>query len=274
MSNVRGSLDDPNIWVPYRYEPSKAAAIIFTVVFALTTILHVFQIFRTRTWYFIPLVVGGVFEIVGYAGRVLSSEDLWALGPYIMQALLLLVAPALFAASIYMILGRIIHTVNGEKYSIIPLKWLTKLFVTGDVISFTVQAAGGGIQAIGNLSALHAGEKIIIVGLFIQIAFFGFFMVVSWYFRHRFVKGDGPATTAAPWRKHINALYAASILILVRSVFRVVEYLMGNNGYLLRHEYFLFIFDAVLMFFVMVLFNWVHPSEITRYKETGMLELR
>lgn len=34
------------------------------------------------------------------------------------------------------------------------------------------------------------------------------------------------------------------------------------NGFLLRHEYFLYSFDATLMFLVMVLFLWVHPSEL------------
>lgn len=50
---------------------------------------------------------------------------------------------------------------------------------------------------------------------------------------------------------------------MMRSIFRVVEYLMGNNGFLLRHEYFLYSFDATLMFLVMVLFLWVHPSELS-----------
>jgi hypothetical protein len=58
------------------------------------------------------------------------------------------------------------------------------------------------------------------------------------------------------------ALYLASGLIVVRSVFRVVEYLQGFDGYLLRHEAYLYIFDALLMFLVMVLFNVIHPSEV------------
>lgn len=66
----------------------------------------------------------------------------YSLGPYIMQTLLLLIAPALYAASIYMILGRIIRLVDGALYSIIPLRWLTKLFVFGDVVSFMTQGAG------------------------------------------------------------------------------------------------------------------------------------
>jgi hypothetical protein len=58
------------------------------------------------------------------------------------QSILLLVAPALFAASIYMTLGRIIMLVDGEAHSIIAKRWLTKLFVAGDVLSFLMQSSG------------------------------------------------------------------------------------------------------------------------------------
>jgi hypothetical protein len=59
-----------------------------------------------------------------------------------MQAVLLLVAPALFAASIYMLLGRIIVLVKGEHFAIIRVNWMTKIFVAGDVLSFLMQGAG------------------------------------------------------------------------------------------------------------------------------------
>ena len=66
----------------------------------------------------------------------------WTLGPYVMQSTLLLVAPALFAASIYMELGRIIHLVKGQKFALIRVNWMTKIFVAGDVLSFLMQASG------------------------------------------------------------------------------------------------------------------------------------
>jgi hypothetical protein len=52
------------------------------------------------------------------------------------------VAPALFAASIYMELSRIIIAVDGESHALIKKKWLTKIFVIGDVISFFAQGGG------------------------------------------------------------------------------------------------------------------------------------
>lgn len=200
-----------------------------------------------------------------------------------MQSLLLLVAPALFAASIYIVLGRIILLVDGEQFSLIRQKWLTKIFVTGDVISFLVQAGGGGIQSAGSLELLHAGEKIIVVGLFLQLTFFGFFILVAGLFHYRFMRSNAQPAGAhqLPWRRHMHVLYIASGLIMIRSVFRVVEYLQGNNGFLLRHEYFLYIFDAVLMLVVMCLFNWSHPAEVTDMyqkrlaaRETCVLETR
>jgi 4-hydroxybenzoate polyprenyltransferase len=167
------SIDDPKAFVLYRYHPSKAAAVLFAVLFSFSTILHTYQLIRKRTWYFLPLVIGGLFELTGYIGRILSSNDQWSLGPFIMQSTLLLVAPALFAASIYIILGRIILMTDGERYSLIRQRRLTLVFVTGDVVSFFVQGGGAGIMASGTLSSMSTGEKVVVVGLFIQIAFFG-----------------------------------------------------------------------------------------------------
>lgn len=83
-------------------------------------------------------------EWIGYVGRALSSQQSpnWTLAPYVIQTLCLLIAPALFAASIYMELGRIILLVEGEQHALIKKRWLTKIFVTGDVFAFGLQAAG------------------------------------------------------------------------------------------------------------------------------------
>lgn len=129
----------------YYYEPSMPAAIIFIVLFGISTALHLTQMFTTKTWFLIPFVIGGIFETIGYIGRALSANQNpgpYTLGPYIIQSVLLLVAPALFAASIYMELGRISLMTDGEKALFIRRKWLTKIFVGGDVVSFLMQASG------------------------------------------------------------------------------------------------------------------------------------
>lgn len=197
-----------------------------------------------------------VVQTLGYCGRVWSHFDKAAVGGFVIQAILILVAPALYAASIYMILGRLIRTLKAGRLSLIPVSWVTRIFVTGDVVAFSLQAGGGGIQSAGTLELYEVGEKVIIAGLFVQIVVFGFFVVVSFLFHYRILQQptDAASNGAIPWRRYIYVLYATSALILVRSVFRLIEYFQGNGGYLISHEIFLYIFDTILMAAVMAIF--------------------
>lgn len=207
-------------------------------------------------------------QTVGYCGRIWSHYDDEAIGGFVMQAILILVAPALYAASIYMILARLIRALHAEHLSFIPVKWLTKIFVTGDVVAFTLQAGGGGIQSAGTLDLYNLGEKIIIAGLFVQIVIFSIFLSTSLSVHYRVCKTPTIAASrqVVPWKRHLYALYATSILILVRSVFRVVEYLQGNAGYLISHEIFLYIFDTILMALVMVIFAIWYIGDLEKDK--------
>lgn len=42
----------------YYYEPSLPIATVFAVIFTLLFALHLFQTIRTRTWFFVPFVIG------------------------------------------------------------------------------------------------------------------------------------------------------------------------------------------------------------------------
>ncbi|KAJ5613370.1 hypothetical protein N7510_006564 [Penicillium lagena] len=251
-------------WVLYYYTPSGPAAGIFVALFGLVTIVHFYQLIRTRTWFMVPFCIGGILEIIGYIGRLLSSLETpdWTKGPYVIQSALILIAPALLAASIYMTLGRIILLLDAEKCSLIRLQWLTKIFVSGDVLSFLMQASGAGVMVAN--SNPSTGEHIILGGLFVQIIFFGFFMITSMVFEIRIRRNPSRASVelAHVRHRHMVALYITSALILVRSVVRVVGYLQGYDGYLLRHEVFLYVFDALLMLAAMGVLQYTHPSEV------------
>ncbi|TVY85224.1 Protein RTA1 [Lachnellula suecica] len=243
-----------------RYHPSMVAAVIFIILFIATTSVHVFQAAKGRTYYFIPLILGGFFEWIGYVGRALAHSNEHSLGIYILQTLLLLLAPALFAASIYMVLGRLVLLTNSESLAPIRSSRLTKIFVLGDVASFLVQSGGGAMMS--NAKSQNSGKTIIIIGLFLQLIFFGVFVVTSAIFHKRLSASPTGESMRVPWKKYIFALYGASVLILIRCVFRVIEFLSGNTGYLAEHEIFLYLFDGVLMLGVMVGFNFVHPGAI------------
>lgn len=163
-----------------------------------------------------------------------------------------------------MTLGRMVRAVDAEALSPIRTRWMTKIFVSGDILSFLLQAGGAGIEAGGTLSALTTGAWIIVGGLALQLVYFGLFVFAGGVFHYRMIKypQKAPSRDVVSWQKHMIVLYIASVLIFVRSLFRTIEYALGNDGYIMRHEWFLYIFDSVLMLGVMVMYSVFPPTEI------------
>jgi RTA1 like protein len=117
---------------------------------------------------------------------------------------------------------------------------------------------------IENSTNPSGGEHIIIGGLFVQIIFFGFFFITAVIFQIRVTRDPTHSSIelSRVTKKHMANLYITSILILIRSAVRVAEYLKGYDGYLMVHEVFIYVFDALPMFFVMVAMFYWHPSEM------------
>lgn len=263
------------VWEAYSYRLNMGVNVEFCVLFGLLSGYCLLTIHRCKvsgktldqqvnkrfTTMLIPFLVGLVLESVGYVGRIINVSNSEALGPYILQSITLLVAPAFMAASIYMNFGEVIKMYKGEKYCLIPLKWLTKIFVFGDVTSILIQAAGGGIQSTGSFSLFNIGKNMIIGGLFIQIFFFGSFVLSSFVYFIRYSKagcsvshGNSQWLNRKSWRYMIANLFIVCCLILVRSTYRVIEYLQGYGGELLRLETYLFVLDSTMIFFGAVIY--------------------
>lgn len=51
----------------YNYNPSTGAAVVFAAIFALTTVVHIWQMTRARSWFFVPFVIGGCCEFRHHA---------------------------------------------------------------------------------------------------------------------------------------------------------------------------------------------------------------
>lgn len=190
--------------------------------------------------------------------------------PYSIQSVFLLLGPTLFAASVYMTLGRLIRCVHAEKYSLIRIKWLTKVFVMGDIFSFMVQGGASGLMVSGNNAKL--GSNIVVVGLVIQVLAFCFFIVTAVVFQVRMTRFPTPESfdERVKWKSHLRVLHAVSLLILIRSLFRVVEYIQGNDGYSMTHEWTLYVFDSTLMFAVMLIWAIWHPGDLQEYLKQGI----
>ncbi|KAF2683848.1 RTA1 like protein [Lentithecium fluviatile CBS 122367] len=258
------------------YTPSVIGGAVGAGVFGLLTTLHIFRLIRNRTWFCIPLIVGGIFETIGYAARAAAHYDTKTKPPYIIQSVLILIAPILFAASIYMILGRLIMRTHSASLSLVPPTWVTIIFVAGDIISFFVQAGGAGMLVQAKTQkAVQRGEYIILGGLILQIGIFMIFVIVAGTWHRKLDRRPTAASSEINWHKYITLLYGASALITIRNTCRVVEYALGRDGYLLNHEWTLYAYDFIPMVLTLaVCIFWYDPNIKPHAKRDVEMEMR
>jgi hypothetical protein len=209
----------------------------------------------------------------GYVFRYLSAKSPADLGPYIFQSLFIILPPSLYAATIYMIYGRLVLFVNAPEASIIVPTRVTKIFVCGDVLAFLLQAGGGGMMAQEGMAKL--GQTLMLIGLFIQLFFFGFFLIISLVFWKR-MSGSSKALSIPQYGKYswlalLKLLLCAAVIIILRCVFRVIEFSQGHDGYLASHEVYMYLFDTAPMFAVQVMFHLVHAADIFGTRRMGKL---
>ncbi|KAB2573507.1 Protein RTA1 [Lasiodiplodia theobromae] len=209
----------------YAYRPSKAGAIIFCLLFIAATAFHLWRMIRCRSWFMTAFVIGGMLEFIGYACRTASASqpfNNYTLYPFAIQNSYILLAPTLFAASIYMTLGRVIFLTGGEARSPVPRRWLTKAFVAGDILCLVVQGGGGGMSTAAALSSsggsallANAGKGLTIFGLVAQLVIFAGFVGVAGTFHRRLNEWPtagaiAPEEVARGWKRVMGALYVCS----------------------------------------------------------------
>src|SRR3954466_5843036 len=109
-SDLRGGYVDPN-WPPpndnssaciiiYGYVPSIVICGLALALFFLALGLHSWLLLRYRTWYFIPVTIGLLMELVGYIARTLSSQmNPYPITYFVIQYFFIVVAPVMFSVS-------------------------------------------------------------------------------------------------------------------------------------------------------------------------------
>jgi hypothetical protein len=110
------------------------------------------------------------------------------------------------------------------------------------VLSIGIQSAAANPK-FGNI-----GKWCIVVALIIQLLSFGLFGLTALIFHMRVRKAPTPKSDQVDksWISTMHLLYGVSALIIFRSIFRIVEYVMGTNGYPLTHEWTLYVLTQCL----------------------------
>jgi hypothetical protein len=124
---------------------------------------------------------------------------------------------------------------------------------------------------LGGKDNYYLGSNIVIGGLSILVFYFTLFIFVAVVFHIRISRRPTAVSLSSShnWTHDLRILYLTSALIFIRSIYRLVEYAGGNNGWLMRREWTLYVFDAILMWIVLVLFNIWPPALKMGKEEVG-----
>ena len=108
------------------------------------------------------------------------------------------------------------------------------------------------------------GQRILVAGLAIQVATCIMYFVAKFNFLVRMAK---------KWYDIGSLSSLVNLLILGRSFIRVVEYFEGKTGYIHKHEWMLYLFDASLMLLVLVFLTLPEPILYMSTKKRERVEL-
>ncbi|CRG89950.1 putative protein C17G6,02c [Talaromyces islandicus] len=213
------------------------------------------------------LIIMTTVEVVGYLARYLAHDDPFKDTYYLMQIVLLTLAPVFICASIYICLGRIV-SVYGKHISRLPPVWYTIIFVTCDFISLVLQGTGGGLTSSAETTdEQNLGMRVMLVGLIFQVATLAIFGALCLEFGWR-VRTQAASLNANThqirhrwqWKAFIFGLALALLFVIIRSAYRVAEMSGGYDGSLMKDQWTFLVFEGICMMIAAGLLLAFHPG--------------
>ncbi|KAJ7575506.1 RTA1-domain-containing protein [Mycena floridula] len=257
----------------YNYVPTRWVAILFVVLYGISTFVHVCQGIRFRMWWIFPtIVLAGLTECIGWSGRLWSSFSPSLDVPFLMQITTTILAPTPLVAGNFIILGVLISRL-GPVYSRLSPKWYTIIFCSFDFVSLIVQGAGGGLASSQDDPTV--GGHIMLGGIIFQMVTMTLYVILASEFLFRYLT-DRPLSYRIiqmsqegnsfrgefHWKLKamVSALSFSTLLLFIRAFYRVIELSDGWNGRIISTEVYFNVLDGGMVTLAMYTLNFAHPG--------------
>ncbi|CCO37309.1 Protein RTA1 [Rhizoctonia solani AG-1 IB] len=261
------------------YIPNRPLAIISGLLYLAIPVICIFWARKNWARYMLTIMIGGVCYAIGLFMRLPFGSNPDKLGLYIIMNMFTVLSPCAFIATVYMLLGRLALYLDADEYLLVKSRIITKLFLTSDIVTLLVQAAGGGMAAMQSLSDI--GKKIFLIGLIVQLISFALYMCVYAVFLYR-MKVNRPEECYLPrnkadffshWTALAGTLVISCIGIFIRSIFRTIENSQGFDGYLATTEVYFYVLDTLPLFIAILVFvvTWP-PLYLTPYGHSNSID--
>ncbi|UPK90167.1 hypothetical protein LCI18_001102 [Fusarium solani-melongenae] len=267
---------------------STGACALFVALYAILIFCQLGFGWRSKTWsYTAYLLIGSVFELIGYIGRVRMSFNPFISDAFILQILFLILAPTLIAAAISLTFKHLV-LYYGVQYSTIRPKLYPWIFVGSDFVSIIIQGIGGAVAASASTGdnpdpkRADLGNNLLIAGVSFQVVNMvvcGVLMLIYIYRYRNAGKlatytvdcgGDGIISTDSPAshrttqsdkrvKQFIYSITIAYIAIIIRCIYRIPEMASGWGSSIMRNEATFMVFDGAMILLAVLLLTLVHP---------------
>ncbi|GAA5825307.1 hypothetical protein JCM5353_005613 [Sporobolomyces roseus] len=266
------------------YTPRISLCVVGLALYGLSGVIHWIHWKRnTNNRYMLTLTLGMTCMFVGFCIRIAQESNTDSLIVYILTTLFLLLSPCAFLATNYVLLTRLAQALDANSALFIRASLIVTIFVGADVFTFFLQASGGGLSATeGNADI---GHTIALIGLGTQLAFFSLYCILLLVFgirvrkmfpeyrqqtqRLRLGSYNPFATTPInDWQALWILMLVSSVGIIIRSVFRLIEYAGGYDGNLATTESYFYCLDALPLWLAMSLYCIFWPSRFIEGAKT------
>ncbi|RYP13447.1 hypothetical protein DL767_010727 [Monosporascus sp. MG133] len=268
---------EPILYSLYVYAPNIGAPIFFAIAYAISAVFHFWQCYRYKAFNLIGLYpVCGVLLTVGYAMREYGAYNYMysvttdlPLIIFVLSQVFIYIVPPLLELANYCLLSRVFYYVPYCS----PLA-PGRVLVTFSGLMIPVEllnSLGVALSANPSSSAERQtlGGHLTIAAIAMQLGIIISFFCLATLFHRRCAKTNIHAKAV---KTILITLYMSMTLILIRSIYRLVEHTGNTNvdltdleslrnlSPLLRYEVFFYIFEASLMLINSILWNVWHPG--------------
>ncbi|KAJ7200844.1 RTA1-domain-containing protein [Mycena pura] len=254
------------------YVPHEYVAIIFLVLFGISTILHTVQATYYRMWWLFPTaIICGLGEIIGWSGDLWAALASSSQNPFMMQFTSTVLAPTPLVAVNFILLSWTV-TRLGSCYSRLAPIWYAIILLSCDILALIVQIIGGGIASSATApSFANSGANIMLTGVILQFAVFFvysllFVDVLRCYHMDLPVRtgqdASGRSKLDSKLKTMIAALAFTTLVLFIRSVYRIIQLAGGWSGHMMYAEVDLAALDGGMVVLVMFAINVAHPGRL------------
>ncbi|RYO88813.1 hypothetical protein DL766_010244 [Monosporascus sp. MC13-8B] len=263
------------------YYPSFSGSLTFLLLFALLTVAHVYQAAMYKKRFCWAIIMASLWEAVAYIFRTVSTRHQNIAGVYTVYKVFILVSPLWVNAFVYMLFKRMVHYFAPSREVLsIPAFTLGAGFMLLHIAASIVQLVGASMGSPLAVPEERAhGMHVYMAGMGLQLALIVVFIAFALKFHfdpHRLTAQGGgsfSATWRSSWLSLLIAIYASLACVILRIVYRFIEFSSLSNAVdnpVSTKEGYFYALEAAPMVLAILAFNIFHPGLVFVDRDVGM----